>query len=130
MFQVGVPVSVPSGSVDRPANPAPVLEEDDLNATVPPGTVCRRKGCGVTFISDEVNRQGDGEGAVCHYHPLPVSNRILPLLSKVTDCSRSLERAARSVHSSIFMLHYSKTCFSGLFVLQTQSPRVRRVSKD
>ena len=57
----------------RPAAPAPVLEEDDLSTPVPVGTVCRRKGCGVAFISDEVNRQGDGEGTVCQYHPLPVS---------------------------------------------------------
>ena len=73
MFQVGVPrESVPSGSVERPATPA-ILEEDDLSIPVQPGMVCRRKGCGVTFTSDEVNRQGDGEGVICHYHSLPVS---------------------------------------------------------
>jgi len=72
VFHVGLPQeSTPSRSVDRPAIPAPVLEEDDLSTAVPAGTVCRRKGCGVTFDSDEVNRQGDGEGAFCHYHPLP-----------------------------------------------------------
>jgi hypothetical protein len=72
VFQVGAPrESIPSGSVNRPTTPAPVLEEDDLTSQVPAGTICRRKGCGVIFISDEVNRQGDGEGAICHYHPLP-----------------------------------------------------------
>jgi len=57
--------------VDRPATPTRVLEEDDLSAPVPPGTVCRRKGCGVTFVSDELNRQGNGEGVICCYHSLP-----------------------------------------------------------
>lgn len=55
--------------------PAPVLEVDDLNQTVPVGTPCKRKGCHTTFVSDEKNRQGDGEGTVCHYHPLPVSSK-------------------------------------------------------
>ncbi|PPQ77512.1 hypothetical protein CVT25_011309 [Psilocybe cyanescens] len=50
--------------------PAP-LEVDDLNQAVPVGTPCKRKGCHTTFVSDEENRQGDGEGTVCHYHPLP-----------------------------------------------------------
>ncbi|KAF8797898.1 chord-domain-containing protein [Phlegmacium glaucopus] len=54
-----------------PATPVPVLELDDLNKEVAVGTVCRRKGCGITFVSNEVNRRGDGEGTVCSYHPLP-----------------------------------------------------------
>ncbi|KAF8201626.1 chord-domain-containing protein [Pholiota molesta] len=54
------------------AAPTPVaLEVDDLNTPVAVGTQCRRKGCSTTFVSDEANRQGDGEGTVCHYHPLP-----------------------------------------------------------
>jgi hypothetical protein len=73
-FRIGVPkestVSVPT---DRPTPPPIILEEDDLNAPVSVGTICRRKGCGVVFVSDEVNRHGDGEGTVCRYHPLPVS---------------------------------------------------------
>jgi len=52
--------------------PAVVEEEDDLNVPVKPGTTCKRKGCGVTFVSDEVNRNGDGEGTKCVYHPAPV----------------------------------------------------------
>ncbi|KAJ3508026.1 hypothetical protein NLJ89_g5980 [Agrocybe chaxingu] len=78
VFQVGG-VNPVSGSAavssavpaERPTEPTPVLEVDDLNTPVAVGTTCRRKGCGVTFVSDEVNRQGDSEGAVCHYHPLP-----------------------------------------------------------
>lgn len=54
-----------------PAAFDPVLEIDDLTKEVPLGTVCRRKGCEVSFVSDEMNRQGDGEGTVCFYHPLP-----------------------------------------------------------
>ncbi|KAF9532311.1 HSP20-like chaperone [Crepidotus variabilis] len=57
--------------VDRPGPVAPVLEVDDLNTPVPVGTICRRKGCGVAFASDEVNRQGNGEGTICYFHPLP-----------------------------------------------------------
>jgi hypothetical protein len=54
--------------------PTPVIEEeDDLNIPVSVGTACKHKGCGVAFVSDEVNRKGDGEGTVCTYHPSPVS---------------------------------------------------------
>ncbi|KJA18561.1 hypothetical protein HYPSUDRAFT_144805 [Hypholoma sublateritium FD-334 SS-4] len=75
-FQVGnqppPPRAAAAAPAEAPQTPAPVmLEEDDLNTTVSPGTVCRRKGCGTIFVSNEVNRQGDGEGTVCHYHPLP-----------------------------------------------------------
>lgn len=53
------------------ATPPPVVEdEDDLGVSVTPGTTCKRKGCGVSFVSDEVNRIGDGEGTTCVYHPL------------------------------------------------------------
>ncbi|KAI6043139.1 chord-domain-containing protein [Pisolithus marmoratus] len=49
----------------------PIEEEDDLTASVLPGTVCKRKGCGVIFVSDQENRVGDGAGSVCTYHPAP-----------------------------------------------------------
>jgi len=63
-------ISIPSPS-PSPA-PAPLVEEeDDLSVAVDPGTSCRRNGCQVTFVSDEINRQGDGEGTVCVYHPAP-----------------------------------------------------------
>ncbi|KIK06594.1 hypothetical protein K443DRAFT_674256 [Laccaria amethystina LaAM-08-1] len=48
-----------------------VEEEDDLTIQVSVGTHCRRKGCGTTFVSDEINRIGDEDGAVCIYHPAP-----------------------------------------------------------
>lgn len=58
-----------------PAPPTPVVEEeDDPSAPVNPGTTCRRKGCGVQFVSDEVNRLGDGDGTACQYHPSPVGH--------------------------------------------------------
>ncbi|KAL1710044.1 HSP20-like chaperone [Schizophyllum commune] len=70
-----VPTSLPpppaqaAAPAKKPA-PAPVVEEeDDLSAPVPSGTVCRHKGCNTVFVSDEVNRQGDGEGTICTYHP-------------------------------------------------------------
>ncbi|TFK42718.1 HSP20-like chaperone [Crucibulum laeve] len=58
-------------SPERHETPVPLVEEeDDLNVAVKPGTLCRRKGCGVSFISDEINRKDDGEGTICTYHPL------------------------------------------------------------
>ncbi|PPR08088.1 hypothetical protein CVT24_010549 [Panaeolus cyanescens] len=55
-----------------PVQPSePTLDVDDLNQAVPPGTQCKRAGCTTTFVDDETNRQGDGEGTVCHFHPLP-----------------------------------------------------------
>jgi len=54
------------------ALPAPIPEDvDDLNAVVPPGTNCTRKGCETVFVSNEENRLGDGPGTVCVYHPAP-----------------------------------------------------------
>ncbi|KAJ7632173.1 HSP20-like chaperone [Roridomyces roridus] len=53
------------------ARPTVVEEEDDLNISVAVGTTCKHKGCGVSFVSDQVNRIGDGEGTVCTYHPSP-----------------------------------------------------------
>jgi hypothetical protein len=62
--------------VEATPTPAPILELDDLNASVEVGALCRHKGCSTVFVSDEVNRQGDGEGTVCHYHSLPVRQPI------------------------------------------------------
>lgn len=64
-------LSAAAAPVEVAPAPAPTLELDDLNASVEVGALCRRKGCSTAFVSDEVNRQGDGEGTVCHYHPLP-----------------------------------------------------------
>ena len=44
-------------------------DEDDLEATVPYGTACKRVRCKVTFVSDEENRIGNGPGTKCVYHP-------------------------------------------------------------
>ncbi|TRM62714.1 HSP20-like chaperone [Schizophyllum amplum] len=54
----------------KPAPPPVVEEEDDLSAPVAPGTICRHKGCGLAFVSDEENRLGEGEGTTCTYHPM------------------------------------------------------------
>jgi len=56
-----------------PVEPAPVIveDEDDTSIPVAVGTICRRTGCGAEFVSDEVNRVGDGEDTVCTYHPAP-----------------------------------------------------------
>ena len=53
--------------------PTPIKEaeadEDDPDAVAPPGTACKRAGCKVTFVSNEENRNGDGPGTKCIYHP-------------------------------------------------------------
>jgi len=58
-----------SVSTPSPAPAAITEEEDDTSVSVMPGALCRRNGCKVSFVSDEVNRQGDGKGVVCTYHP-------------------------------------------------------------
>lgn len=47
-------------------------EEDDISAPVSVGATCRHKGCGKTYVSDEVSRLGEGEEAICVYHPKAV----------------------------------------------------------
>ncbi|KAF7778832.1 hypothetical protein Agabi119p4_3177 [Agaricus bisporus var. burnettii] len=58
-------------TADKKAPPAWVIEEDDPTVPISPGTPCKRKGCGVPFVSDEESRQGDGPGTICVYHPAP-----------------------------------------------------------
>lgn len=74
---VPVPIAAPA----QP--PPPPIEqkeqEDDLAASVPEGTVCKRSGCGKTFVNDEVSRHGDGPEATCTYHPKAVSNNYIML---------------------------------------------------
>jgi hypothetical protein len=82
------------------AAPMPVaLEVDDLNTPVAVGTQCRRKGCSTTFVSDEANRQGDGEGTVCHYHPLPVSSiyAIYRHAAQLMQCKQAIFREGSKV---------------------------------
>ena len=71
-----LPSALPSTTV-KPAIPivVPVEEEDDHSIAVSPGTQCKRSGCKVEFVSDDVNRKGDGEGTVCTYHPGKVGIR-------------------------------------------------------
>lgn len=68
------PSEAPSKAVSGTTTPKPepvVIEEDYLTATVAPGTQCKRQGCTTRFVSDAENRQGDGPGTVCAYHPRP-----------------------------------------------------------
>ena len=51
-------------------------EEDDLEASVPPGTKCRHNGCNVVYESDELHRKEGGEASECTYHPKPVSRGL------------------------------------------------------
>lgn len=86
-------VEVYSSNVHKPAAPkpsspplveAPVVEdEDDLSVPVTPGTICKRKGCGVAFVSDQVNRIGDGDETICTYHPAAVRLMVLMVSSHV-----------------------------------------------
>ncbi|ORY96817.1 chord-domain-containing protein [Syncephalastrum racemosum] len=43
-------------------------EEDDLSVPVTPGTTCKRRGCGKTYVDDATSR-GTGSEAVCVHHP-------------------------------------------------------------
>ncbi|KAG6832678.1 hypothetical protein H0H92_012250 [Tricholoma furcatifolium] len=80
--------SLPPSLPPQPAIPTPiVIEEDDLTVVVAPGTACRRTGCKTTFISDVVNRQGDGEGTT---------------EEEITSCRVDHYQTADEVHVSIF----------------------------
>lgn len=73
-YTTSVPAVIPI-TISTPATPPPPLEEEeeeDLSVDVPVGTACRHKGCGRTFISNEASRLGEGEEAVCIYHPKQV----------------------------------------------------------
>ncbi|KAG6891333.1 hypothetical protein C0992_008787 [Termitomyces sp. T32_za158] len=89
----------PSVSVSVPPQPSIVtpveIEEDDISVVISPGTACRRNGCRVTFVSDSVNRQGDGEGSVCTYHPAPTEEEL-------TTCRVDHYQTVNEVHVSIY----------------------------
>lgn len=71
---VPAPVPAPPPAKVAPQPPKPVVyveEPDDLDAPVPPGTLCMRNGCKKPFVSDEASRRGDGPDAECIYHPAP-----------------------------------------------------------
>ena len=59
-------------------------DEEDLEATVPHGTACKRSGCKVTFVSDEENRIGDEPGTKCVYHPGAV-RALVPWIPSDTE---------------------------------------------
>jgi len=67
--------TLPPRSTASPApSPQPepiIIEGDDLTIPVYAGTPCKRQGCFTVFVSDQVNRTGEGEGTVCTYHPMP-----------------------------------------------------------
>jgi hypothetical protein len=71
-FMTAPPPQKTLSAIDKNAPPTLVIEEDDLSIPISPGTLCRRKGCGVAFISEKENRQGDGPGTICTYHSAPV----------------------------------------------------------
>lgn len=48
------------------------MEQDDPSVPVPKGARCKRLACGATWEGEEVSR-GDGEKAICRYHPQAVS---------------------------------------------------------
>ncbi|KAG8906859.1 hypothetical protein FRB99_005919 [Tulasnella sp. 403] len=64
----------PSSQVpSRTATPQPrKIEEDEDDPNVPAqvGAKCLRNGCNATFVSEEESRNGDGDAAVCKYHPM------------------------------------------------------------
>ncbi|KAF9928156.1 hypothetical protein FBU30_002612 [Linnemannia zychae] len=56
-----------SPPVATPAPAEPVVEEeDDLSVPVPAGKTCLRRGCGQTYVSEEISR---GPKVSCQYHP-------------------------------------------------------------
>ena len=68
------PATSGNAALSMAVQPEPIVEEeDDISIAINPGTLCRRKGCGIAFESNEAHRVGDGEGTVCVYHPAPVS---------------------------------------------------------
>lgn len=74
--------TLPSEKPKAPAPPPPE-EEDDPSVSVEPGTVCRRKGCGVKFVNDEESR---GDDVVCTYHPSPVSSGGVRMVFRSLIC--------------------------------------------
>ncbi|KAK7049246.1 hypothetical protein VNI00_005847 [Paramarasmius palmivorus] len=85
--------------------PQPIVEEeDDLDIPVQPGTACRRRGCKTTFVSDDENRKGDGEGTQCTYHPAPPIFRegSKTAQEELTTCRIDHYQTVDKVYVSIF----------------------------
>lgn len=67
--------AAPSVATQKPAEPEPpVEEEDDPDVPVPDGARCKRLGCGAAWEGEAVSR-GNGEKAVCTYHPQKVGSK-------------------------------------------------------
>ncbi|EAU88332.2 diploid state maintenance protein chpA [Coprinopsis cinerea okayama7 len=108
-FTIGAPATL-SAATTAVAPPPPIVEdEDDLDAPVEPGTHCKRRGCGVTFVSDEVNRKGDGEGTVCVYHPLPPLFREGSKTEELVQCRIDHYQTVDKVQVSVFAKKVDKT---------------------
>ena len=95
---VPTPIAHDPAPAEALPQPQPIVEEeDDLDVPVQPGTACRRRGCKTTFVSDDENRKGDGEGTQCTYHPAPVASFPFFIGSFILTAifSPSSEKAAR-----------------------------------
>lgn len=72
-------MTISSPSTPPPA-PVVVVDEDDLEVEVKPGTTCKRTGCGKKFVSQEKSRLGDEDDATCIHHPSPVNCSIMVIV--------------------------------------------------
>lgn len=45
-----------------------ISKEDDTSVEVAPGTLCKRRGCGYKFVSDDLSRNSGPESS-CQFHP-------------------------------------------------------------
>lgn len=45
-----------------------ISKEDDVSISVPTGSLCKRRGCGYKFVSDQVSRK-EGAESDCNFHP-------------------------------------------------------------
>jgi hypothetical protein len=119
----------------KPEPPLPVQDdEDDTSVPVAPGTPCKRRGCGVTFISEEESRIGEGEGTICNYHPSPVSVTVSTMGWSHTNTMQPIFREGSKV--CIYFIVSSDTLLCniqpstlGILMLQAAGTRIRRISE-
>ncbi|KAG5349791.1 hypothetical protein C0989_001862 [Termitomyces sp. Mn162] len=102
-YSSGIP-PVPASVPHHPPAVAPIeVEEDDLSVVIAPGTACRRNGCKAIFVSDAINRQGDGEGTVCTYHPAPpIFREGSKAEQEIATCRVDHYQTVNEVHVSIY----------------------------
>lgn len=112
-----IPAALPASNKEAEA------DEDDLDTVVPPGTVCKRLGCKVTFVSNEENRNGDGTGTKCVHHPGAVRIfcfHVRPYPTAETIVSPYSMRGARLVPCSLLpraWMSITNRNFLGLLLL-------------